>query len=294
MTQSAFSPARRTTLGSLGVALLAGAYPVFGHAQTKAATLPLDDIVARNISARGGAAAWRSVHSLSMSGLMDVGRNAPDARKLVEESRGAQGKPRKRLHPELTAAESHADTVVRLPYLIEFRRPRQMRVEIKAHDVTAIQVYDGTIGWKLRPFIGRHEVEPYSASEQRLAQSQQELDGPLIDYAAKGTRVELAGIDPIDGHDAYKLKLTLKNGDQLNLWIDAQTFLEVRLAVPHSFGSKERAVVTTMSDYRKVGNLMLPFVLEDKVAGASISQRIDILQVSVNPALPDSRFSKPT
>jgi outer membrane lipoprotein-sorting protein len=294
MTQSAFSPARRTILGTLGFTLLSGVYPVFGQAQTKAALLPLDDIVARNISARGGGAAWRSVHSLSMSGLMDVGRNAPDTRKMVEQSHGGQGKPRKRLHPELTVAEVHADTVVRLPYLIEFRRPRQMRLEMKVRDATAIQVYDGSVGWKLRPFIGRHEVEPYSAAELRLAQSQQELDGPLIDYAAKGTHVELAGMDPVDGRDAYKLKLTLKNGDPLSLWIDAQTFLDVRLAVPHSFGGKERTVVTSMSDYRKVGDIVLPFTLEDRFGEGTTSQRIDIQQVSVNPALPDSRFTKPT
>ncbi|MDR3370153.1 outer membrane lipoprotein-sorting protein [Rhodoferax sp.] len=294
MTQSIFSPTRRTALGSLGVTLLAGSFPAFSHAQSKAATLSLDTILARNISARGGSAAWHSVQTLSMSGLMDVGHTTPDTRKLVEETRGSPDRPRKRLHPELTAAEAHADTVIRLPYLIEFRRPRQMRVEIEARGAKAIQVYNGSVGWKLRPYLGRHEVEPYSAYEQRLAQSQQELDGPLIDYAAKGTHVELAGVDPVDGREAYKLKLALKNGDQLTLWIDAQTFLDVRLAVPHSFGGKERIVVTTMSDYRKVGNLMLPFVLEDRYAGATTSQRIDIHQVSVNPALPDSHFSKPT
>jgi outer membrane lipoprotein-sorting protein len=294
MTQSAFSPSRRTALGSLGVVLLAGSYPVFGQTKTKPTTLPLEEIVARNIAARGGAAAWRSVQTLSMSGLMDAGRNAPDTRKMVEETRGGQGRPRKRLHPELTVAEAHADTVVRLPYLIELRRPRQMRVELKVRDAIAVQVYDGAVGWKLRPYLCRHEVEPYNAYEQRLAQSQQELDGPLIDYASKGTRVEMAGMEPVDGRDAYKLKLTLKYGDQLTLWIDAQTFLDVRLAVQHSFAGKERTVVTTMSDYRKVGNLMLPFTLEDRVAGAAMTQRIDIQQVSVNPTLPDSRFAKPT
>jgi len=101
-------------------------------------------------------------------------------------------------------------------------------------------------------------------------------------------------VEPVDGRDAYKLKLTLKNGDQLTLWIDAQTFLDVRLAVPHSFGGAARMVVTTMSDHRNVGNLVLPFALEDRFAGAATSQRIDILQVAVNPALPDSRFAKPT
>ncbi len=293
MTSQASTSSRRSALAAIGATLIAGAAPCLGAAQTRKSALPVADIVARNIAARGGAPAWRAVRTLSMSGLMDVGRITADSRKLIEETHAAPGRPRKRLHAERVATEARPDTVVRLPYLIEFRRPRQMRVELKLQDTTAVQVYDGATGWKLRPYLGRHEVEPYSPYEQRLAASQQELDGPLADHAAKGTRVEAAGLESIDGRDAHRLKLTLKNGDVLHLWVDAQTFLDARLSVPHAFAGREHLLTTAMSDYRRVGGLMLPFRLEDRIDGTATTQRIDIEQVAVNPPLGDVRFARP-
>jgi outer membrane lipoprotein-sorting protein len=284
---------RRSALLAIGAGCWSGMTSLSVLAQTKAAPLPVAEIVQRNIAARGGAGAWRAVRTLSMSGLMDAGRRSPDASKLVEETRSAPGKPRKRLHPELTKAEAQAATVIRLPYLIEFRRPHQMRVELKVKDATAVQVYDGTAGWKVRPFVGRREVEPYSAYELKLAANQQEFEGPLIDYAAKGTKVESAGSDVVDGRETYKLKLTLKTGNVMDMWIDAQTFLDVKLSIPRAIGGKQHSVVTFMRDFRKVDGLMLPFQLEDQILGNPTIQRIDIQQVAVNPTLADSRFAKP-
>jgi len=282
---------RRAILASLGTALTGAS--LTGIAQAKPAALSVDDIVARNISARGGAAAWHSVKALSMSGLLDAGRTSSGERKLIEESRATPGRPRKRLHPEVTAAETKAETAIRLPYLIEFRRPRQMRVELKVREATAVQVYDGQAGWKVRPYLGRSEVEAYSPHELRLSASQQELDGPLLDYAAKGTRIKLAGVEAVDGKDAYRLALTLKTGDEMDVWVDAQSFLDVRVSTRHAGGSREHTILTTMRDFRKIGAILLPFQLEDRVAGSGIVQRIDIEQVSVNPVLADSRFTKP-
>lgn len=290
MTFPVPSFSRRSLLAALGGL---GALSLADVARAKPAALSVDDIVARNIDARGGAQAWHAIKSLSMSGLLDAGHTSSEDRKRIEEARAAPGRPHKRLHPEMTAADTKADTVIRLPYLIEFRRPRQMRVELKVHDKTAVQVYDGQAGWKVRPYLGRGEVEPYSPQELRLSASQQELDGPLLDYAAKGTRIRLAGIEQVDGKDAYRLALTLRTGDEMDVWIDARSFLDVRLSTRRPAGPRERTILTTMRDFRKVGAVMLPFQLEDQVAGSGIVQRIDIQQVSVNPQLADSRFTRP-
>ena len=49
------------------------------------------------------------------------------------------------------------------------------------------------------------------------------------DYVNRGTRVELVGVENVEGHEAYKLKLTTKIGQVRNLWVDAETFLEVKI-----------------------------------------------------------------
>src|SRR4029077_14299215 len=116
-------------------------------------------------------------------------------------------------------------TEVELPFVMDMARPRKLRVELQFNGQTAIQVYDGANGWKLRPFLNRRVVEPFTTDEMKLASMQADLDGPLVDYAAKGTQIELAGVEKVEDRDTYKLKLTMKNGRAIHVWIDAQTFL---------------------------------------------------------------------
>jgi hypothetical protein len=270
---------------ALGVSFTAGAV---------APDLPLQQIIDRNIAARGGLPAWRAVKTLSLSGTMDAGSTLPNPAKYAEDARHPAA-PRKRLRPdpEKAAADAAAVKPITLPFLMDFKRPHMTRVELKFKDQTSVQVYDGKNGWKLRPYVGRHKVEPFSPLELNVAAGQQELDGPLIDYSAKGTKVEKAGTDQVAGREAYKLKLTLKGGQVRTLWIDAQTFLDLQIASNNPKGRKQQQIATVMSDYRNVQGLQIPFRLENHVAGVSMPQRLLIDQVSVNPALADTLFVKP-
>jgi hypothetical protein len=99
-----------------------------------------------------------------------------------------------------------------LPFTMDLKRSRKQRLELEFAGKTALQVYDGTNGWKLRPYLNRLEVEPYTDAEKKSAAMQSDIDGPLVDYAAKGTRIELEGNDEVEGCDSHRLKLTMKDG----------------------------------------------------------------------------------
>ena len=183
---------------------------------------------------------------------------------------------------------------MQLPFLIEMRRPRKTRLELQFQGQTAVQVFDGVNGWKLRPFLNRHEVESYTAEEMKGTSLQAELDGPLVDYAAKGTKVELEGTEKLEDRSAYKLKLTLKGGQQRHIWVDVQTFLEVKIdGAPRRLNGTYHPVETYLRDYKSVGGLMIPYVLETAVEGVQQREKILIESVVVNPRLEDSRFAKP-
>lgn len=261
-----------------------------------AAGLSVEQIVERNISARGGLAAWHRVHSMSMAGKLDAGRERRDGGTI-----GLLSSPleRAKMKAELRNAvlknnEQLSGKIIRLPFQMELKRPLKSRIEVKFQGDTAVQVFDGTQGWKLRPFLGRHEVEAYTPTEEKIAAQQQELDGPLVDYAAKGTQVALDGTDQVDGRKAYKLKLTLKGGVVRHLWIDAQTFLDTKIDGPQRhFDGKMRPVFTYFHDYRTVGGVKIPYVLETNIEGVNTSQKISIERVVINPDLQDSLFVKP-
>jgi outer membrane lipoprotein-sorting protein len=217
------------------------------------------EVVAKNLTARGGAAAWRSVETLSTSGKMDLPGKA-----------------------DLEA-----------PFLLEQKRGRKSRLEIQFQGKTSIQVYDGTAGWKLRPFLGRKEVEQYSPLELKTASKLPDLDGPLMNADADGTKVEAEGIEKVDGRDTYKLKLIFNNGDVRHLWIDETTFLEAQIdGEPVRLRGKSLQVHTTFKDFRSVQRLMVPFQQETTLDGSRKTRKMTVESVEVNPKLDASKFAK--
>jgi hypothetical protein len=192
------------------------------------------------------------------------------------------------------AGKAEADRQVQLPFVLEMKRPNLSRVEIEFAGKTAVQVYDGKLGWKLRPFLNRNVVEPFTSEEAKAEAAKEQLDGPLIDYAAKGTRVELEKSEPVEGRDAYKLKLTMKDGRVQHVWIDAQSFLDVKVdGLPRRMDGRMHDVWIYQRDFRPVQGLMVPFVLETTVAGYPDTHKMIVEKVAVNPRLDAAAFTKP-
>jgi hypothetical protein len=154
------------------------------------------------------------------------------------------------------------------------------------------------------------EVENFTEDELHKSALQSELDGPLLDYAAKGTTVALEGTEKVNDRDTYRLKLTMKDGHSVHVWIDAKTFLETKIeGTPRKLDGLEHPVEIYLSDYRTVDGLQIPFVLETKVLPLKAGQakgavpavananfpveKIVIDKVEVNPKLDAALFSKP-
>ena len=135
------------TLVTLAVSLVWG----FDTASAQAG-LSAAQIVDKNVAARGGLQAWRAVQTLSLQGKMGAGGNQRAA--LPVQTPDVK-------NSQITLPRRRAEEA-QLPFLMEMKRPRKVRVEVQFKGETAVQVYDGTNGWKLRPFLNRHEIEPYS------------------------------------------------------------------------------------------------------------------------------------
>lgn len=257
------------------------------------------EVANRNASARGGLQAWRAVQAISESGELTAGGNQRTA--LSAELAGIKRPGKSQPLPSSPRLKEEAQ----LPFVMEMERPRKLRFELQFRGQTAIQVYDGANGWKLRPYLNRMEVEPYTDDESKLAAMQAELDGPLMDYAAKGTRIELGELEKVDGRDTYNLKLMTKAGQTIHVWVDAQTFLETKIeGQPRRLDGKMHPVEIYYRDYRSVNGLQIPFLLETRVlpsegsasktAQAAVSaEKIVIEKIVLNPKLDNSLFARP-
>jgi hypothetical protein len=255
-------PSMLRRMSLLGVALpVCMSLSVLGVSSAQAlGSFTAAQLTDKNIAAKGGLQAWRAVQTMTFSGKVDAG-----------------GKSK-----------------AQLPFMLEKKRTRKMRVEIAFANDTAVQVYDGANGWKLRPYLGRRTVEPYSPEELKSAAFESDVDGPLVDYASKGSKVELEGVEKVENQDAYKLKVTMKGGQTQHVWLDAGTFLEVKVeGTPRRMDGKMRPVSIYLRDYKTVNGLKVPYVIETAVEGNRDTHKILIETVAVNTRLEDALFAKP-
>ena len=281
---------RRT--GRLAGAGLA-AFAAFMTAPASGADPPgmnVTQIVARNVTARGGEGAWKRIEAISFSGKMDAGHERPP---LPDPSTQARTSGQERFKAIPPAPKPDDGPLVALPYRLELKRPRKSRLELDFAGQTAVQVYDGKDGWKYRPYLGRQDVQPFTAEELKIAADQQELDGLLINASGKGSRIAADGTETVEGKPNYRLKVTLKNGDVKTVWVDSGTFLETRIDGMRRFDGKMRTMYTYFRDYRTVDGVAIPHVLETVVDGTPMKDKIVIEKVVINPVLPDSHFTKP-
>ena len=296
-------PSRRVFLPGYGKAtLLLGLLsclcflraPLAAESKPAPANLSAAQIVEKHVAARGGLQAWKTLQTLSVSGKMDAGAGDSALRsdRIARLGVGASAK-----HAPVgaaAAADKQGAKQVQLPFTLEMKRPRKSRLELQFAGKTAVQVFDGTNGWKLRPFLNRNDVDPFTAEELKSEADQPDLEGPLVDYAAKGTKVALAGVESVDGHDAYKLKLTTKSGKVQHIWIDAHSFLDVKVqGTPRRFDGRMRDVWVYQRDFKTVGGLNIPHEYETAVDGVTQTHKMVFESVKVNTSLDDARFTKP-
>jgi outer membrane lipoprotein-sorting protein len=260
------------------------------------AKLTAAQIVDRNVAARGGLQAWQAVQAISWNGKMEVGFADSVARsqRYVSNSMARSGKMERMALLE-EEKKAQAEKQVELPFVMELKRPAKSRVEIEFAGKTAVQVYDGTEGWMMRPYLNRNDWEPFTQEQAKSQARTAGIDGALIDYAARGTKVALEGVEAVEGHDAYKLKLTLKDGDVQHVWVDAKSFLDVKVeGTPRRMDGRMRTVWVYQRDFRPVQGVMVPYVLETAVDGYRDTHKMTIEKVGLNPRLDDSLFVKPT
>lgn len=265
-----------------------------------AGDLTAEEIVQKNVAARGGSQAWHAVQTMTWSGKMDAGIGDSVARSqdYISETWGKKAAKVRAATLDSAkkgeAPKQEAPKQVQLPFVLDMKRPGKSRVELEFSGKTAIQVYDGKEGWMKRPYLNRDDWEPFTAEQAKASAGKWDMDGPLFDYAAKGTKVAVEGVEKVEGNDAYKLKLTLKDGTAQHVWIDRKSFLDVKVeGTPRRMDGKVRTVWVTQRDFRSVQGVMVPFVLETSVDGYRDTHKMVLEKVTLNPKLDDALFTKP-
>lgn len=226
-------------------------------AVTTAQAMELDEVLARHYQARGGLEAITALDSYRVIGTMDSAGNIS-------------------------------------AYTLEGKRPGKLRLEFQAYGMTGIQAVDGDAGWQVMPFMGIVEPAPMPTDELRGFRNQADIEGPLVNWQAKGHSVSLAGSEDIDGTEAWRLDVDLAGSDdRIVIWLDAERFLDLKWQVHTQRQGQPMQMDIAMSDYRQVDGLTISHRLEQQIQGMPFIQVMTVDEYQVNADIDDARFRMP-
>jgi outer membrane lipoprotein-sorting protein len=221
----------------------------------------VDDLIAKNLQAKGGADKWKAVQAVKMSGKV-----------TIQGPGGSQ----------------------ELPLTVYAKRPNYNRQEITIQDRMLVQAFDGAAGWMINPMMGSETAQAMPAAQADMMKNSADFDGALIDYKAKGHTVELVGKEKLDGREVYHLKVTMKGGHVQRYYLDAESGIELKTSTELDLmgTGQKQALDTEMSNFQPVSGIMIPHTVKQSMGGKPIVQ-MTIDKVELNPAIEDSLFKMP-
>jgi outer membrane lipoprotein-sorting protein len=214
----------------------------------------VDEIITKNIEARGGLKKLQAVETIRQTGTFTIGG-------------------------------------FRARFVQENKRPNRVREETTIQGMSEVTVYDGKAGWHVSPFSGRKDPELLSEDDLKPIVEDADIDGQLTDYRHKGYRAELIGHDSVEGTDCYKIKLTMKNGDIRYYYLDVDSFLELKIETQRIIRGAVEYRDTMYGDYEEVKGLYFPFAFESGEKGDPNRLTSTVDKVEINIPLGDDRFS---
>jgi hypothetical protein len=216
----------------------------------------VDEVIAKSFEARGGLDRLRAVQTLRVTGRMSMG---PAEASMV----------------------------------VERKRPGSIRAEITVRGERAVQAWDGVTAWGIPP-TGSGQPEVLPAEAARAMADEADVDGPLVDYRAKGYQVTLLGKERLEGGDAYKIEVRKKGGAVELHFLDARSYLTVRIEGKRTVRGTVIEGESLLGDYREAGGILWPCSIRSGARGNPEKQTLSVDKIEVDPALDDARFRMPS
>ncbi|HMO33638.1 MAG TPA: hypothetical protein PKE07_11645 [Lacibacter sp.] len=224
-----------------------------GFSLVAATAQTADEIVNKHLEAIGGAANWKKVTSVVQTGTMSV--------------QGAE-----------------IQVVATVLHQVGSRQ------DITLMGMTGYQIVTTTEGWSFMPFQGAATPEAMTPEDVKDGQEQLDAQGSLVDYAAKGHKVEYLGKEDVDGTECHKLLLTLKSGKSQTLFVDPKTFFLVKSVNKRNVNGQEVEVSTSFSDYKKLPEGIVVPMSVTVPLGPGMDVDMQIEKVEINAKVDASLF----
>jgi outer membrane lipoprotein-sorting protein len=221
-----------------------------------------DEIIEKYLTAIGGRPALEKLTSRSATGTMTLSTPGGDVSGPIETVNQRPNKSRTLITLDLSS--------------------------LGAGQLVIDQRFDGTSGYALDSMRGNRDITGGQLESMKNGM----FPTPFLNYKERGATVELGGKEKAGDGEAYVLIFKPKTGSASRHFIDAATYLPVKLIMTLDLPEVGEVEQTTeFSDYREVDGVKVPF----KLKGSSAVQNftVTVTKVEHNKTIDGTLFSKP-
>ena len=223
-------------------------------AEGQPAALSVDEVVAKNLAAKGGVEKLRGVDTVRSTGRIKTARG-------------------------VLAVTNWA------------KRPNMTRREIAIEGQMQVLAYDGKMLWGINPLVSPKPQQITGPAADRTRQDAEDFDSVLLDYKDKGYKVELVPAEE-GGQPGLRLRVTKKNGSVQVMHLNPETFLEERITMEVTQEGKTAVVATEFTNYKPVDGLIVPFTIRQTFNGQPQGEVV-YERIQINLPLADDLFRMP-
>ena len=178
------------------------------------------------------------------------------------------------------------------PLIVYSMRPNLQKVEVNIQGQQYVEAFDGETAWTINPFMGSPDPVKKTDDEAKEA-AKNMFEDELMNWKEKGHALTVEGTEEVDGTETIKLKLVKKSGDEVLYFFDAENYVPIMFRSYISAGPmKGKAIDTYVSDYQEVGDVLVPFAMEQKMDGQTV-MKMQATKVEFNVPLEKEAFGIP-
>jgi outer membrane lipoprotein-sorting protein len=239
-------------------------------AASAAGAQTLDELIAKNLDAKGGLDTLRTTNTVKMTGRFKT--------EGVEMGMTTWGK-----RPNLWRREAEGPAMP-----MRGQRPGEPPQRQKT-----ITASDGNTVWAM---MGSMPPQAISGPQAEAMKNNAEFESLFVDYKQKGYAIDLVGRETLEGKPVFHLKVTRKDAPPQDFYLDADTGLEAKIVindVDPNGGAVQ--VETALSDYRKVQGRMVPFRTRQsmRLPEGTRTAEMNLETIEFNLPLEDALFRIP-
>lgn len=167
-----------------------------------------------------------------------------------------------------------------------FKRPRKLRAELVYQHSSETRILNGFRGWRGSNGEPLREVHgpPYLA----MAYQYKYLDLPF-GFLDRGYKITYVGKETLHEKPVEILQLVDNEGTIMRVYIDAGTYLIVKVVGSFGIGPAEAELAAEFSDFREVEGVKFPFKVTNYSGGNKIAETV-ATEIRVNKEMSDSLF----